>query len=596
MKLSREKTAEKAKSRKGEILFLLLLLACILPNLVLLFREGVPVTVRILNVILPSAIYILLLSFIRRAGWGVVFFFPVMFLSAFQIVLIFLSDEPVISVDMWLNIPTTNSREIGELLHSLVKGIAVVVVVFIPPLVTGIVGIVHKWEIGRKATVAMRYSATVLFVAAFPLIVSLASRHDYLFPLNALENLDDAARIQMKVHNRSETSKDFRFHSVSTHDPSVREIHVVVVGETSRADNWQILGYGKRTNPALEGVDGLISFGNVLSESNTTHKSVPLLLSHLTAHEYGDSINMVKGIESAFREAGYHTAYFSNQQRNHSYIDFFGEEADTCVFTKDHPERYGNVHDLRLLGLLRGQLARGDRKLFVVLHTYGSHFNYNDRYPVADRIFLPDRFGEASPKWRREMINAYDNTIVSTSRLLREIIDLLKNEKCRATLTYTSDHGEDIFDDGKHFLHASSVPSYHQLHVPLLIWLSHDYLETEPQKAHILRSNRESFISSSESCFHTVLDMAGIRTPYLDRRHSVASTAYMPPKPVFLNDKNKAVPVEKSGISTGDIKRVSEMVDRGSGDPQRLKCGSGDPQGLIRMYSQHMHATPSRGR
>lgn len=593
MRLSREKPDEKG-GRQGVILSLYLLLACILPNLALLFREDIPLTVRILNVIFPTAIYLLLLSFFllsffKRAGWGVVAFFPVMFLSAFQIVLIFLSDEPVISVDMWLNIPTTNSREIGELLHSLVKAIVVVAVVFIPPLVAGIISIIHKWETSGEWIVKMRYASALLLGVSFPLIAMVASRHDipanYLFPLNAIENFDDAVRIQLKVDNRTRTSKDFRFHSVSTLDPAVREIHVVVVGETSRADNWQILGYGKRTNPDLENINGLMTFGNVLSESNTTHKSVPLLLSHLSAREYGDSINMVKGIESAFREAGFRTAYFSNQQRNHSYIDFFGEEADTCVFTKDQPESIGNPNDFCLLDLLRGQLRRGDRKLFVVLHTYGSHFNYNDRYPETDRVFLPDTFKSASPMWRQEMLNAYDNSIVSTSRLLKNIIEMLKDEGCRATLTYTSDHGEDIFDDGKHFLHASSVPSYHQLHVPLLVWLSDRYRATEPRKTHVLRSHRNCFISSSESCFHTVLDMAGISTPYLDRRLSVASASYRVPKPMFLNDKNKAVPIEKSGISTGDIKRVSEMVS----------CGSGDPHGL-RRYSQRRRATPSRDR
>ena len=43
-------------------------------------------------------------------------------------------------------------------------------------------------------------------------------------------------------------------------------------------------------------------------------------------------------------------------------------------------------------------------------------------------------------------------------------------------MVYTSDHGEDIFDDARHlFLHASPLPSFWQLHVPLVVWTSSDY-------------------------------------------------------------------------------------------------------------------------
>ena len=68
-----------------------------------------------------------------------------------------------------------------------------------------------------------------------------------------------------------------------THSRDMREIYVVVVGETSRADNWQLYGYDRATNPRLSEREDLIVFRRPLSESNTTHKSVPMLLSPLNA-------------------------------------------------------------------------------------------------------------------------------------------------------------------------------------------------------------------------------------------------------------------------------------------------------------------------
>ena len=57
----------------------------------------------------------------------------------------------------------------------------------------------------------------------------------------------------------------------------------MVVGETSRACNWSIYGYGRNTNPELLNTDGLTAFNRVLTESNTTHKSAPMLLSPVSA-------------------------------------------------------------------------------------------------------------------------------------------------------------------------------------------------------------------------------------------------------------------------------------------------------------------------
>ena len=74
----------------------------------------------------------------------------------------------------------------------------------------------------------------------------------------------------------------------------------MVVGETSRALNWQLYGYERETNPLLSRQPGLIAFPKVLTESNTTHKSVPMLMSDATACNY-DSIYHQKGIITAFQ-------------------------------------------------------------------------------------------------------------------------------------------------------------------------------------------------------------------------------------------------------------------------------------------------------
>lgn len=56
-----------------------------------------------------------------------------------------------------------------------------------------------------------------------------------------------------------------------------REIYVLVVGETSRAMEWSLYGYERKTTPRMEKLDGLVHFTDVVTQSNNTHKSVPII-------------------------------------------------------------------------------------------------------------------------------------------------------------------------------------------------------------------------------------------------------------------------------------------------------------------------------
>ena len=161
------------------------------------------------------------------------------------------------------------------------------------------------------------------------------------------------------------------------------------------------------------------------------------------------------------KEAGFHTGFFSNQAPNNSFTELFGNEADNVRYTDfstaNHP------YDSSLLPMLRQALADTTHaKKFIVLHTYGSHFLYRDRYPREFAKFLPDDAIDANAGHRNDLINAYDNTILYTDSFLADAIGLLRATGCKSALLYSADHGEDIFDDQRErFLHASPNPTYH---------------------------------------------------------------------------------------------------------------------------------------
>ena len=333
----------------------------------------------------------------------------------------------------------------------------------------------------------------------------------------------------------------------------------MVIGETSRAANWTIYGYDRETNPGLSEVEGLTAFRHVLTESNTTHKSVPMLMSPVSAHDF-NSIYRQKGIITAFKEAGYRTAFFSNQRYNHSFIDFFGKEADTYDFIKEDTRDSGyNPSDDELLKSVAAELAKGATKQFIVLHTYGSHFNYRERYPSEDAFFLPDFPVDAEVKYKDNLINAYDNSVRYTDGFLTRLIRMLQEQDADAAMLYTSDHGEDIFDDDRHlFLHASPVPSYYQIHVPFLIWMSDSYRRNYPALMQNAENNRQKNISSSASFFHTMLELGGVETPYRNDSLSVTSILFTEKPRVYLNDHNEARPLDDIGMREEDFEMLQK--------------------------------------
>ncbi len=536
----------------------------IVPNILLDITELYSPVSKAANLLLPLGIYYLIISACRRTGITGLVMFIFAFFAAFQIVLLNLYGEGIIAIDMFLNVATTNVSEATELLGSLLIAIAIICILYIPPIIASIVQTASQSLASAKAVKRARITGAVLALCGvLCAVASCVYIPDYklkreLFPVNVMDNLCTAVKRTIATQKYEQTSSDFRFNATSTHDKELKEVYVLMVGETSRAENWQLTGYSRPTNPRLSKRTNLVYFPLALSESNTTHKSVPMILSHLDSHNYGDSIYYTKSISEAFNEAGFHTAFISNQRRNHSFIDFFGGQAHTTEFIID--EFDSPQHDLELVGRMKRAIDNANSsKVMIVLHAYGSHFNYKERYPKEEARFLPDNNTEAAAFNRSQLLNAYDNSIAYTDLVLDSIVSTLQSYRCPAALVYLSDHGEDIFDDSRErFLHASPAGTYHQLHVPFIVWTSNEYRSMFPEKVNAMIDNKGKNISSSASAFHTTADLAGISTYVLNPSASVADTAYTEPQRLFLNDYLEGVPLRKSGLRKPDF----EMLDK----------------------------------
>jgi len=531
------------------ILFYWLICALVLPNIGLSVTEDMSLWSRVANILLPLGVIGFAATLSGKLGRTIWLFAPLLLSAAFQTVLLALYGNGVISVDTLLNVLTTNGPEVRELLGNMLPMLIAVVILYCTPLVSGCRMIRLKIALPRPFRAGNRRAFAVIGLCGMlSLAVGCTTGRSHsvvkeLYPVNVGYNIYLACDRTIKTARQHITSAPYHYSPRNLHADGHREVYVLVIGETSRASSWEIMGYGRKTNPRLSQRHDLLTAPCAMSESNTTHKSVPMLLSPVSATDYNTEIYNVKSLITAFKEAGFHTAFLSNQLPNHSFIDFFGYEADTTRFVREHRTEITAFDDTPLLGPMKEILAARRPRQLIVLHTYGSHFNYRDRYDRSRAQFLPDNYRSTDRKYKRELIKAYDNTILMTDSFLACVIECLEAEDCVAAMLYTSDHGEDLYEDGEHFLHASPRPSREQLHVPLLVWLSRQYVTAYPEVGSTLRRNFAGPVSTSRSFCPTALGIAGIRSDRIEKAADLTTAAYRPRPAVYLNDHNEPLPL-----------------------------------------------------
>jgi len=543
-------------------IYWLFVIMAILPNCMMFYTEPTSLLTRTVQVLLPLGFYAFAFTWSQKPGKMFWWLFWFMFVDAFEIVLLDLYGESPIAVDMFLNVLTTNPGEATELLSNLLVAVIFVIGFYGFGIAMSIVSLRAKTVMSdRFRMYQRRWSLPLLVVGVVLMVVNVVAEksfkiQDDIFPINGTYNMGLAIDRAIKQSKYAETSRDFSYHATTHRSDTIPEIYVLVVGETSRADNWSLYGYNRETNPGTSALKNLVVYRDAITMSNTTHKSVPTIMSSAGSEHY-DSLYYRKGVISAFNEVGYTTAYYSNQQRNHSFIDAFGSEAQEVKFLKDKVSLMGNNYDDELVECVKSKLDKYDGgKLLIVVHMYGSHFNYKDRYPREEAHFKPDNVISAERVYRKELINAYDNTIRNTDKVLSSIIRLVDAKGVSSAVIFTSDHGEDIYDDSRdRFLHASPQPTYYQLRVPMLVWTSEQYGARYPEAVARLRANANAAVSTNMVIFHSLLDMSGIESPYKKNSLALSNREFVPHRRLYINDHNELLPLDSCGLRQLDIEQ-----------------------------------------
>ena len=300
------------------------------------------------------------------------------------------------------------------------------------------------------------------------------------------------------------------------HSGPRKNLTILVLGETSRAQNFSLGGYERETNPRLK-QDDVIYFANTTSCGTATAVSVPCMFSNMPRAHYDEELaHHQEGVLDILQRAGIRVLWNDNDGGCKGACDRVPHQNVTDLnLTGQCIE--GECYDEVLFHNLESYIDNLQQDGIIVLHTIGSHGpTYYNRYPAEFRKFTPTcDTNEIQSCSQQQLTNTYDNTILYIDYVVDKTIKLLqsKQDKFTTSLVYLSDHGESLGEDGV-YLHGLpwSIAPETQKHVPMLLWLSQDYQQRYGVSSQCLQQRAKTDPYSQDNLFSTLLGLLGVDT------------------------------------------------------------------------------------
>ncbi|WP_145497954.1 phosphoethanolamine transferase EptA [Yersinia bercovieri] len=295
-----------------------------------------------------------------------------------------------------------------------------------------------------------------------------------------------------------------------------RTLVILVVGETARAENFSLGGYGRATNPRLQKQD-VTYFNNASSCGTETAISVPCMFSNMPRKNYDATLaSHQEGLMDILARAGLNVLWRENDGGCKGACDRTPHQDVTQLQLTTDCEN-GVCLDNALLYKLDNYINGLQGDGVIVLHQMGSHGPaYYRRSTPEIRQFAPTcDSNQIQDCTAQELVNTYDNSILYTDAMLDNTIKLLQQQSARfnTALVYLSDHGESLGENGM-YLHGTPymfAPGQ-QTHIPFLMWLSPEYTKNYGIDRQCLAKSAQHDEISQDNLFHTLLGMMNIQT------------------------------------------------------------------------------------
>lgn len=324
---------------------------------------------------------------------------------------------------------------------------------------------------------------------------------------------------------------------------------VLIIGESFSKRHSQQYGYFMPTTPrqiAREKTGLLTKFNDVVCPWNLTSFVFKNVFSMHVVGQDGTWADYPLFPE-LFRKAGYHVTFITNQflpqAKEHVYDFSGGFFLNNSILSKaQFDTRNTQLHrfDEDLLKDYE-QLKQYDTDHnLTIFHLIGQHVGYKQRYPRQRMHFTGNDYTETRPDLSRRERNTladYDNACLYNDSVVNEIMKRFEDED--AIVIYMSDHGEECYEDGLHFvcrLHSAKIDSrlaHAEFDIPFWIWCSHKYAANHPDiyKQIVLAKNRRYM---TDALPHLLLYLAGIHAKDYHEEYNLLSPKYNENRPRIL--------------------------------------------------------------
>lgn len=457
-----------------------------------------------------------------------------------------------IDASMLTNVLQTDVKEAADLLHwSLFVTVGAIA---IPPtwwIWRQTLPRHHGWRpvLQQLGMVLLAVLAMVVVVmAGFRPISSAMRNHTNLrYMMNPLSTVYAAGNlVAQQIHHRDTTlypiGEDAKL-GASYAGQTTFPIYALVVGETGRAGNFAVNGYDRPTTPLLSARDDLAVATNAWSCGTSTAVSVPCMFSHL-GRSSQNSDKSYENLLDVLQRAGLAVLWVENQSgckgvctRVHN----ANTESDLPAAARKALCQDGECVDMALLeglderinALPAEQRAKG---VVLVLHQMGSHGPaYFKRSLGEDKRFSPECNNVNLQSCdRASLVNAYDNSVVATDRMLGSLIGWLasKGQRQPTAMMYVADHGESLGENNLylHGLPYSVAPDV-QKRVPWITWLSPAMQQRMGMRTSCLQQAVATARISHDNLFHSMLGLTDVQT-----------ALHQPDLDIFASCKGRSAP------------------------------------------------------
>jgi len=481
-----------------------------------------------------------------------IFLIPVLLLVPFNLayILYFHSEMSEATILMIMN---TNRHEALELLRNYLAVLIIFLVIYLFVLYLLYRRVPHTIDT-KKTIYVSSFSLMALAISPLPIYDHSVSYSENIkdalydiFPGNVVSGIENVLYQDKFVRQGQNERKNFSFHSEQDASIKDKQIHVLIIGESSRYDHWGINGYSRNTSPNLSKRESLVSYSNVASGGFMTEWAVPLLLTGVGADNYQSNFHR-KGITGAFNEAGFQSYWITNQTDYLGYFKVHSLESQKDYYLlTDFRSTKNVVMDMQLVDTLKKLLNQPGDKKFIIIHGLGSHYSYSARYPGQFDVFKPSNKSITTKmtdqKSKNILINSYDNSIRYTDAVIDSVIKLVNKQNAFSSVTYISDHGEDLMDDGRGLTshHQGSPPTKYVAHVPFFIWYSAKLQAKFPQKIINLLQHKDARVSS-QNLIYSLTGMVGISYPTKDSLKDITSAYYKDNQQLIMGEDRKVYP------------------------------------------------------